>query len=180
MKFLVICGITALAILTVSITQAQRPNVNSPTQRAATPPADVEPSFRLNQNQSATGPAAPITNQKQNVGDDQWEQADDDSFDAMDPTQSAPDIRRILEGEPPQQQARLDRPQPPEVVGKVIGQNGEVRALLRISERYYMVEVGTRLSLLTNLDPIIYTVTSIDLNGVEITNSDGKETQRLP
>ena len=180
MKFFLICGIAALVILTVSITQAQRPNVNSPNQRAVTPPADVEPNFRLNQNQILPRPTAPITNQTQNVGDDRLDQSDDDLFDATDPTQSAPDIRRILEGEPPQQQARLDPPQPPEVVGKVIGQNGEARALLRISERYYMVEVGTRLSLPTNLEPIIYTVTTIDLDGIEITNSDGKETQRLP
>ncbi|MEM6692305.1 MAG: hypothetical protein AAF664_22940 [Planctomycetota bacterium] len=100
-----------------------------------------------------------------------------DGFDQQDPTQAAPDMRRILEGE--QQQIQRDPPPPIEVVGKVIGSRGIGKALLRVNGRFYLVEKGTRFSLPSNLEPRLYTVTSIDVKGVEIEGGEPKAVQRL-
>lgn len=98
-------------------------------------------------------------------------------FDQQDPTQAAPDMRRILEGE--QEQVRRDPPPPIEVVGKIIGKGGRAKALLRVSGRYYLVEQGTRFSLPSNLEPLLYTVSGIDANGIDIQGGEGNQTQRL-
>lgn len=96
---------------------------------------------------------------------------------SRDPTQAAPDMRRILEGE--QEQVRRDPPPPIEVVGKVIGRRGIAKALLRINSRYYLVEKGTRFSLPTSLEPVVYTVSGIDAKGIEIQGGEENLTQRL-
>ncbi|MEM6469824.1 MAG: hypothetical protein AAF802_09755 [Planctomycetota bacterium] len=98
-------------------------------------------------------------------------------FDQQDPTQVAPDMRRILEGE--QEQARRDPPPPIEVVGKVIARGGKAKALLRVNSRYYLVEKGTRFSLPSNLEPLIFTVSSIDATGIDIQGGEENTLQRL-
>lgn len=105
------------------------------------------------------------------------------TFDETDPTQSSPDIRKLLNGDPqqPQQQAvRRDAPPPIEVVGRVIKADGTGKALLRVGGRYYLVGENTRFSLPTNLDPIVFTVTAVDATGVEIESEEEKKRQRLP
>ena len=99
-------------------------------------------------------------------------------FDQADPTQSPPDIRRVLEGE--REQVRRDPPPPIIVVGKVVRSGGAGMALLRINERVFMVEVGTRFSVPTTLAPIAYTITTIDAKGVTLQTDDKQQTQRLP
>lgn len=101
-------------------------------------------------------------------------------FDQQDPTQAEPDMRRILEGE--QEQVRRDPPPSIEVVGKVIGARGVGKALLRINGQYRLVEKGSRFSSSSQTPPTIYTVTNVDIKGVdvEVQNGEQTHTQRLP
>ncbi len=104
--------------------------------------------------------------------------SDSDNFDQQDPTQSPPDVRRILEGE--QEQVRRDPPPAIDVVGKVIGVGGTGKAMLRVNGRYFLIEQGSRFTLPTGTDPIVYNVVAIDGKGVEIQSSEDQQIKRLP
>jgi len=104
---------------------------------------------------------------------------DSNGFDQSDPTQAPPDMRRILEGE--QEQVRREPPPAIEVVGKVIGADGAGKALLRINERFVIVEKGTRFTIATGGEPLVFTVSSIDTKGVEIQGGgEANQTRLLP
>jgi len=97
-------------------------------------------------------------------------------FDEQDPTQAAPDMRRLLEGE--QEQVRREPPPAIEVVGKVIGAGGIGKALLRVNNRYYLIGKDDVVSLPTNLEPMVYTILSVGVSGVEYRNNNDKVTRR--
>ncbi|MEZ6087079.1 MAG: hypothetical protein R3C05_03400 [Pirellulaceae bacterium] len=101
-----------------------------------------------------------------------------EGFDPSDPTQSAPDVRRILEGE--QEQVRREPPPAIEVVGKVIGPDGNGKALLRINERFLIVGKGSRFTVASSFQPVVYTVATIDINGVEIQGGEENQMRLLP
>lgn len=98
-------------------------------------------------------------------------------FDASDPTQSAPDMRLILEGE---QQVRRAPLPPIEVAGKVIRADGTAKALLRVNGRYFMIATGTTFSVNTGADPVVFTVGKIDMSGIDITSKENNQQLRLP
>ncbi|MCG8649373.1 MAG: hypothetical protein MI861_06050, partial [Pirellulales bacterium] len=104
--------------------------------------------------------------------------AESNTFNQADPTQSAPDVRRILQGE--QQQLRRDPLPPIEVVGKVIRADGSGKALLRVNERFFMVSTGTSFSVTRGIDPIVFVVGKIDADAVEIESREEKQKLRLP
>lgn len=145
-------------------------------------PAD-QPAPGLNQFAPANGDPqnnAPRNNNLRNRGLGNGNPAQDpNGFDQSDPTQAPPDMRRILEGE--QEQVRREPPPAIEVVGKVIGADGIGKALLRINERFVIVEKGTRFTIATGLEPLVFTVSLIDTKGVEIQGTgEGNQTRLLP
>jgi hypothetical protein len=85
-------------------------------------------------------------------------------------------MRRILEGE--QEQVRREPPPSIEVVGKVIAADGVGKALLRVNSRYYLIGKDDVLSLPTNLEPVVYTILSVGVSGVEYQNNEDKVARR--
>jgi len=170
--FLSIVAIVPWFTQTVSA-QEPSPFLQPPSQPAPTQPAPT-PQRRLPLPQPSKG--APADNP---IGGDRRAPAGNvgGAFDQQDPTQAAPDMRRILEGE----QDQIQRNPPPaiEVVGKVIGTDGSARALLRVNGRYLMVEQGTRFSVSTNVQPLVFTLKNIDAKGVELEGGEEKTVQRL-
>ncbi|MEM8669099.1 MAG: hypothetical protein AAGG48_16370 [Planctomycetota bacterium] len=100
------------------------------------------------------------------------------NFDRSDPTQSSPDVRRILEGEQPQIRSQ---PLPTiQVVGKVVRADGKGKALLQVSGSYLMVTVGTPFSVPRGGDSTLFTVTNIDVESVELESRQDQLKLRLP
>lgn len=95
-----------------------------------------------------------------------------------DPTQATPDMRRILQGE--QEQVRRDPPPQIEVAAKIVRAGGAGMALLKINERYLLVQSSTRFSVNVGGTPMVYEVRDISIRGVELQSVADKVLQMLP
>lgn len=171
---------TLFAIVTIGWIGASMPNnaVGQAPGRSSVPPlndnVDPDPRFsapgtNIIRRQATTLRPQTTRLQPQAIGS---------GFDATDPTQSAPDMRRILEGD--QQQVRRAPLPPIDVVGKVIRADGTAKAMLRVNERYFIISKGTSFSVNSGADPIVFTVGEIDITGVTITSMEDQQQLRLP
>lgn len=160
MKTLMIAGV--LLLTTHSLAVAQSPFADDGGPNELAPPRPPAPAPGADVRRRWSPPTAP-----------------DDRQGFADPTQASPDMRRILQGEQ-EEQVNSDPPPQIEVVAKILRRGKPGKALLKVNERYFMVEPNTRFSLSSGGEPVIYMVSDITISGVDIQSVAERKQQLIP
>jgi hypothetical protein len=159
MKTLMIASVLLLTTHSLAVAQSPFADDGGPNELAPPRPPAPAPGADVRRRWSPTEP--------------------DDRQGVVDPTQASPDMRRILQGE---QEEQVNREPPPqiEVVAKILRRGKPGKALLKVNEKYFTVEPNTRFSLSSGGEPVLYMVSDISINGVELQSVAERKQQLIP